>query len=81
MVTCHVADLESHLGTRLLNRTTCKLSLTETVIAYLKRVRQSLHEIEEADAIASFHSHAPGGTMRIYSQLGFGPAEVVQAAI
>ena len=30
VVTRHVADLETHLGTRLLNRTTRKLSLTET---------------------------------------------------
>ena len=78
VVTRHVADLESHLGTRLLNRTTRKLSLTETGLAYLERVRHILQEIEEADAIASFQSHTPGGTLRIYSQIGFGQLQLAK---
>ena len=78
VVTRHVADLESHLGTRLLNRTTRKLSLTETGQAYLERVRLILQEIEEADAIASLQSKLPGGTLRIYSQVGFGQLQLAK---
>ncbi|HKU06943.1 MAG TPA: LysR family transcriptional regulator [Bradyrhizobium sp.] len=78
VVTRHVADLEEHLGTRLLNRTTRKLSLTETGLAYLERVRQILQDIEEADAIASYQSQTPGGALRIYSQVGFGQTQLAK---
>ena len=45
MVTRLVADLEQHLGTRLLQRTTRKLALTEAGDAYLAaRVRAILHD-------------------------------------
>ncbi|QAU33408.1 LysR family transcriptional regulator [Janthinobacterium sp. 17J80-10] len=72
VVTRLVADLENHLGTRLLNRTTRKLSLTETGQAYLERVRQILQDIEDADAIAGAMSRKPAGTLRIYSSMAFG---------
>lgn len=78
VVTRHVADLEEHLGTRLLNRTTRKLSLTETGQAYLERVLQILQEIEDAEAIASSQSKTPSGTLRIYSHLGFGQNQLAQ---
>ena len=78
VVTRHVADLEEHLGTRLLNRTTRKLSLTETGNAYLERVLQILQEIEDAEAIASAHSTKPTGTLRIYSHVGFGQMQLGQ---
>jgi DNA-binding transcriptional LysR family regulator len=76
VVTRHIADLEAHLGTRLLNRTTRKLSLTETGHAYLERVLQILQEIEDAEAIASAQSSKPSGTLRIYSHLGFGQLQL-----
>ncbi|MDY7578421.1 LysR family transcriptional regulator [Herbaspirillum sp. RTI4] len=75
-VTRHVAELENHLGTRLLNRSTRKLSLTETGQAYLERVRQILPEIDEAEAIASSQSKRPNGTLKLYSQQGFGQYEL-----
>jgi len=78
VVTRHVADLEEHLGTRLLNRTTRRLSLTETGHAYLERVLQILQEIDDAEAIASAHSKKPSGTLRIYSHLGFGQTQLAQ---
>lgn len=71
-----VADLEEHLGTRLLHRTTRKLSLTETGHAYLERVLQILQEVEDAEAIASSHSKKPSGTLRLYSHLGFGQIQL-----
>lgn len=72
VVTRHVADLETHLGTRLMNRTTRKLSLTETGQAYLERVRRILVDVDDADAIATADSNRPAGLLRIYSQLSFG---------
>lgn len=76
VVTRYVADLESHLGTRLLNRTTRKLSLTETGHVYLERVRQILADIEDADAIAATSAKQPSGTLRIYSIPGFGVSQL-----
>ncbi|MGI4847829.1 MAG: LysR family transcriptional regulator [Janthinobacterium lividum] len=72
VVTRHVADLESHLGTRLLNRTTRRLSLTETGHAYLERIVRILHDIDEADSIASQQALKPAGTLRLYAAIGFG---------
>jgi DNA-binding transcriptional LysR family regulator len=78
VVTRHVADLESHLGTRLLNRTTRKLSLTETGHAYLERVNRILADVDDAEAVAAAHSKKPAGTLRIYSQLGFGKQQLAE---
>lgn len=76
VVTRYVADLESHLGTRLLNRSTRKLSLTETGMVYLDRVRAILSDIDDADAIASYAAKKPSGTLRVYSVPHFGKAQL-----
>ncbi|RJG03614.1 LysR family transcriptional regulator [Noviherbaspirillum sedimenti] len=76
VVTRLVADLETHLGTRLLNRTTRKLSLTETGQVYLERVSQILLDIEDADAAASLMSKTPAGTLRIFSSVGIGKSQL-----
>jgi DNA-binding transcriptional LysR family regulator len=65
VVTRLVADLEQHLGTRLLQRTTRKLALTEAGEAYLARVRAILHEIEDAEAAAAASTRDLRGTIRI----------------
>jgi DNA-binding transcriptional LysR family regulator len=78
VVTRHVADLESHLGTRLLNRTTRRLSLTETGMVYLERTRQILQDIDDADAIASSQAKNPAGTLHVYSQIGFGQLQLAK---
>ncbi|MDB5917146.1 MAG: uncharacterized protein JWR40_1380 [Massilia sp.] len=76
VVTRYVADLEAHLGTRLLNRTTRRLSLTETGQQYLERVRQILADIDDTDAVASSSARKPGGTLRIYCHPGFGQSQL-----
>lgn len=76
VVTRSLADLEAHLGTRLLNRTTRRLSLTETGQQYVERVRHILADIDDADAIAASSARAPSGTLRIYCQPGFGQAQL-----
>lgn len=72
MVTRHVMSLENRLGTRLLNRTTRKLSLTEAGVAYFERCQQVLADVEEADAVASQMSGTPRGRLRINAALSFG---------
>lgn len=64
-VTRLVADLEDHLGARLLHRTTRRVSLTEAGQAYLQRVRVILQDIDEAHALASAHTEEMAGTLRV----------------
>lgn len=45
----HVAALEKHLGARLLNRTTRRVSLTAEGADYLRRARRILDEIHDAE--------------------------------
>jgi DNA-binding transcriptional LysR family regulator len=67
MVGNHVQSLEDRLGVRLLNRTTRKVSLTETGKYYYERSAQILADLEEADRMASALSTTPRGTLRIYT--------------
>ena len=65
VVTRLVADLEGHLGARLLNRTTRRLALTETGEAYLERIRHVLAQVDEAEALATASTAEPRGHLRI----------------
>lgn len=67
VVTRLVADLEEHLGARLLQRTTRRVSLTEAGQAYLGRVRSILQDIDEADALASAHTRSLSGLLRVHA--------------
>ena len=71
-VSRHVADLEAHLQARLLNRTTRRLSLTETGMAFHARCVQLLHDLEEAEREAAQAAVEPRGTLRITSSVNFG---------
>ena len=71
-VSRHVADLESHLQTRLLNRTTRKLSLTEGGHAFYERCVQVLADLEEAEQAAAHTSLVPRGTIKLTCGLSFG---------
>ena len=76
VVTRYIVDLENHLGTRLLNRSTRRLSLTESGQVFLERVRNILAEIEEAEAIVAMSTKQPTGTLSIYSHVGFGEGQL-----
>ncbi len=65
VVTRLVVDLEEHLGTRLMQRTTRRLALTEAGQAYLDRVRHILQDIDEAHALASEHTQDMQGVLRL----------------
>ena len=75
----HVADLEAHLDTRLLNRTTRKLSLTESGQAFHERCTQLLHDLEEAEQEAAGATGAPRGTLRLTTSVNFGVREIAPA--
>jgi len=60
-----VADLEQHLGARLINRTTRRLSLTESGQSYYERCVTLLADLAEAEAVASQSAAEPRGTIRL----------------
>ena len=72
VATRHVADLEGRLGTRLLNRTTRSLSLTESGQVYLERARQILDELEDVEQMVVARNHEPLGSLRIVAPVVFG---------
>lgn len=80
VATRFIADLEAHLGTRLLNRSTRRLSLTEAGQAYLERVRLILAEIDDAEALISLDTKKPTGTLAVYSHAGFGQSQLGKLA-
>jgi DNA-binding transcriptional LysR family regulator len=71
VVTRLVADLEEHLGARLLNRTTRRLALTQTGENYLARVQDVLERILEAEQVASDATSEPVGRLHIAATPSF----------
>ena len=64
-VSKHFSGLETRLGTRLLNRTTRRVSLTEIGLAYYDRARSVLNDAGEADASVSSMQSALIGMLRV----------------
>jgi DNA-binding transcriptional LysR family regulator len=63
-----ITDLEQHLGARLLQRTTRKLSLTEAGQSYLHRVRHILNDVDQAEASTRQQTDELAGLLRIHTQ-------------
>jgi DNA-binding transcriptional LysR family regulator len=74
-----VAELETHLQTRLLNRTTRKVSLTEGGRAYYERVVQLLADLQEAEQEASRAAVVPRGVIKMTAAVNFGVRHVAPA--
>lgn len=72
MASKQIQKLEEHLGTRLLNRTTRRLSLTETGRAFHERSLQILSDVEEAEQIAGQMTSRPQGVLRVTIPLSYG---------
>src|SRR4051812_37726864 len=72
MVTKYIGHLEQSLGTRLLNRSTHSLSLTDSGQAYYQRCVQLLEDLDEAESIAGAQSTAPRGFLRMSVSSDFG---------
>lgn len=67
-----VLELEARLHTRLLHRTTRRLSLTDTGADYAERSRHILEDLEQANAAASAGAVRVAGTLKINAPLTFG---------
>jgi DNA-binding transcriptional LysR family regulator len=64
-VTAHVQALERRLKTKLLQRTTRRVSLTEEGAAYYAHCGEILGRMEEADAMLAARRTSPHGTLRV----------------
>ncbi|MBV7534745.1 LysR family transcriptional regulator [Duganella sp. sic0402] len=71
-VTRYISDLEAHLQTRLLNRSSRKMSLTSSGEALFERAKSILDDVAEAEAIVSSSTLQPHGVLRINAPLSFG---------
>lgn len=78
-VSRHVAELEAHLDVRLLNRTTRRLSLTESGQAFFDRCVQLLADLEEAEDAVTSASVVPKGTLRVTSSATFASRHLAPA--
>ncbi|MDN3987522.1 LysR family transcriptional regulator [Zwartia vadi] len=67
-----VAELEEHLGVRLLHRTTRKLSLTPEGDTYVGRCRNVLLELQEAEDDVTHRSAQARGILRINVPVSYG---------
>lgn len=67
-----ISDLESHLNTRLLIRSTRKLSLTDAGAAYLTTARRILDQVDEAERSAAGEYAAPQGELVVAAPIVFG---------
>jgi DNA-binding transcriptional LysR family regulator len=80
MIGQHIAALEERLGTRLLNRTTRRQSLTDFGQSYMEQCRDILERVAVADEQAETQQHQPRGRLRITAPMTFG-AEVLMPAL
>ncbi len=72
-----VNELEEHLGTRLLVRTTRKVALTDAGATYITSARRILDEINETERVAAGEFHVPRGELILTAPVYFGRPHVL----
>jgi DNA-binding transcriptional LysR family regulator len=72
-----LANLEAHLGVRLLRRTTRRLALTPEGRDYLERCRRILADVDEAERVLDAAQPAPAGALRVTAPVTFGHLHVM----
>ncbi|CAM2158845.1 LysR family transcriptional regulator (plasmid) [Pararobbsia alpina] len=74
----HVSEMETRLNARLLQRTTRRLSLTDTGQAYYERCKQILEAYDEANREASDSHGTARGVLRVAAPVTFGAMHLGQ---
>lgn len=72
MASSYVAQLEAHLGTRLLHRTTRKVTVSPEGAVYLERCKRILDELQAADDEMRHARARPQGKLRVDVPVAFG---------
>jgi DNA-binding transcriptional LysR family regulator len=81
MATKHIMQLEGTLGSRLFNRTTRSLNLTDVGASYLERCQQVLLEIEEMEASVTHLQTEPKGVLKISAPPVIGATHITRAVV
>jgi DNA-binding transcriptional LysR family regulator len=74
-----VLELEKHLGARLIQRTTRKLSLTDVGRVYYEHCARISREADEADLAVQQMQATPRGVLRVTAPLSFRPPSRIAA--
>lgn len=80
-VTKHVQALEKRIGTRLINRDTRRVQLTEAGVLYWRRCRTLLSELAQVEDEAAGLGQLPRGRLRLTAGDGFGTSELQPAVL
>ncbi|TPK98617.1 MULTISPECIES: LysR family transcriptional regulator [unclassified Mesorhizobium] len=76
-----LSELEKHLKTRLLNRSTRRLALTDAGQSYLDACRRILDEVSEAERSAAGEYSSPTGELVITAPVVFGRLHVLPVIV
>jgi DNA-binding transcriptional LysR family regulator len=79
LVSKHITQLEKSIGSRLLNRTTRALSVTEAGAVFYEHCARIVEELEEAKLAVSRLQTTPRGMLRISAPVAFGRLHVASA--
>ena len=72
LVSKRISGLEDHLGVRLLNRTTRRMSLTEAGHTYLEHCRSVIEQVMAMEERLGEQATAPKGILRISAPYSYG---------
>src|SRR5215475_4262016 len=72
-----ISELEAHLGTRLLNRSSRRLTLTDAGQSYVAACKRILEEVADAERAAAGEYRTPRGELHITAPIVFGRLHVV----
>jgi DNA-binding transcriptional LysR family regulator len=79
-VSRRISDLEAHLKTQLLNRTSRRVTLTDAAQSYIQACRRILDELDEAERTVSGEYRAPQGELTVTASLVLGRVHVMPVA-
>ncbi|MBO1074648.1 LysR family transcriptional regulator [Roseomonas marmotae] len=75
----YINALEDEVGSRLLNRSSRKLSLTEAGMIYYRYAERILSQLEEASSTISQLQRSPRGVLRVHSRQLIGVQRIIPA--